>query len=100
LLLQFIFRRRAKEAPEIRAARKLLRSAASGIPAIHGPINRVLVGLGLELKRTETPTEKVARIRLAIERHDQERKLSGRNQSAELLPKLPARQSANKQKVD
>lgn len=88
-MLQFLFRRRAKEAPEIRAARKLLRSAASGVPAIHGPINRVLIGLGLELKRLETPAEKIARIRSAIERHDQDGKLPGK-QSSELLREVPA----------
>jgi hypothetical protein len=98
-LLQFLFRRLAREVPEIRAARKLLRSAASGVPAIHGPINRVLIGLGLELKRAETPAEKIARIRSAIERHDREAKLPGRNQSAEPMREVPARHAAPDQKV-
>ena len=42
---------------------------------VHGAINRVLEGLGLEVSRRETPVEKVARVRAAVERYDASRPL-------------------------
>lgn len=69
-MLPFPGRRHAKDSAEIQAARRLLASAANGIPTIHAPLNRVLLALGLEHSRTETPAEKIARIQTAVDRHD------------------------------
>jgi hypothetical protein len=63
-------RRAMRESLELKAARKLLASAAGGIPLLHGPINRVLQGLGLEVSRKETPAQKIDRVRAALARYD------------------------------
>ena len=70
MLLPFSGRQRSKDSPEIQSAKRLLASAANGIPTVHAPLNRVLLALGLELNRMETPAEKLARIRTAVDRHD------------------------------
>jgi hypothetical protein len=75
-----------KEAPEIQAARKLLASAAGGIPTLHAPINRVLAGLGLEVSRKETPAQKIARVRAAVARYDALRTPAGKPGASALRP--------------
>ncbi len=54
----------APDSPGDSGRRRLLASAANGIPTIHAPLNRVLLALGLGLSRAETPAEKLPGFRL------------------------------------
>lgn len=74
-VLCFWRKRRPVEAPEIAAARALLRAIdAGGVPLNPARVNAIGRALGLDLPSKAPVEQNIERIRLALARHDANRK--------------------------